>query len=304
MINTKEADLNARLLPNAQGLLQQWCGEIKCEGDEIIMRNPARDDQHLGSFKFNGRTGAWSDFAEPDRFSGYGLVSLYAAINRITTDQAIAQLTGIGGSTVLPPPAKQATAVDLGIEPVHEEEAGVPLPPDVHPELGPPSAVYRYLDAHGRTAFYVYRFDVDGKKETRPLSWSTTKETWVWKYPPPPWPPYSHGPADGDVLVVEGEKTADAAATMFPNHRVVTSASGSGQSGKSDWSSLKGRNVIISPDNDAPGRQYALAVAGHAAANGAASIEIIDNSVIGWSTGDDLADHRVDENYLATAIHR
>ena len=58
------------------------------------MRNPARDDQHLGSFKFNRRTGAWSDFAEPDRFSGYGLVSLYAAINRITTDQATAQLTG------------------------------------------------------------------------------------------------------------------------------------------------------------------------------------------------------------------
>ena len=120
--------------------------------------------------------------------------------------------------------------------------------------------------------------------------------------PAAPWPLYGQGPADGDVLVVEGEKTADAAATMFPNHRVVTSACGSSQSGKSDWSSLKCRNVIISPDNDAPGRQYALAVAGHAAANGAASIEIIDNSVMGWSTGDDLADHVVDEAYLGSAI--
>ena len=299
-----EDALNARLLPRAEGLLCEWCGDVKVEGDEIVMCNPARDDQHLGSFKFNRQSGAWCDFAEPDRFSGYGLVSLYAAINRITTDEAIAQLTSTAGSTafVLPAPAKQATAADLGIQPVHEEEAGVPLPPDVHPELGPPTAVYRYLDAHGRTVFYVYRFDVDGKKETRPLSWSTTKEKWAWKYPPPPWPLYARGPAEGDVLVVEGEKTADAAATMFPNHRVVTSACGSGQSCKSDWSSLKSRNVIISPDNDAPGRQYALDVAGHATANGAASIAIIDNGSLDWAAGDDLADHSVDDSYLSHAI--
>ena len=288
-----EDALNARLLPHAEGLLCVWCGDVKVEGDEIVMCNPARNDQHLGSFKFNRQSGAWCDFAEPDRFSGYGLVSLYAAINRITTDEAITQLINTVGSTafVLPAPTKQATATDLGIQPVDEQGAGILLPPDVHPELGSSTAVYRYLDAHGRTVFYVYRFDVDGKKETRPLSWSTTKGKWAWKYPPPPWPLYARGPAEGDILVVEGEKTADAAATMFPNHRVVTSACGSCQSGKSDWSLLKSRKVTISPDNDVPGRQYALAVAGHAAANGAAGIEIIDNSVIGWSAGDDLADH-------------
>lgn len=124
----------------------------------------------------------------------------------------------------------------------------------------------------------------------------------MWKYSPPPWPLYGQGPADGDVLVVEGEKTADAAATMFPSHRVVTSASGCGQSGKSDWSSLKGRNVIISPDNDAPGRQYALAVAGHAAAVDASSIVVINNRELGWGDGDDLADHVVGESYLGNAI--
>ena len=141
-----------------RGLLYEWCGDVKVEGDEIVMCNPARDDQHLGSFKFNRQSGAWCDFAEPDRFSGYGLVSLYAAINRITTDQATAQLTGTVGSTALPPPApaKQAIAAEFGIQPVQEEGAGVPLPPDVHPELGPPSAVYRYRDALDRTVFYVY----------------------------------------------------------------------------------------------------------------------------------------------------
>ena len=80
------------------------------------------------------------------------------------------------------------------------------------------------------------------------------------------------------VLVVEGEKTVEAATKLFPNHLVVTSACGSSQSDKSDWSVLKDRNVIISPDNDAPGRKYALRVAGQAAAVGAATVVVIDNS--------------------------
>ena len=118
----------------------------------------------------------------------------------------------------------------------------------------------------------------------------------------PPWPLYALGPADGDSIVVEGEKTAEAAAKQFPNHRVVTSACGSGQSGKSDWLSLKGRNVFISPDNDGPGREYALKVAGHAVVVGAASVAVIDNTGLGWGDGDDLADHTVDDGYLNGAV--
>ena len=45
-----EGELNARLLPHADTLLQEWC-EIEHEGDEIVMRNPAREDHHLGSFR-------------------------------------------------------------------------------------------------------------------------------------------------------------------------------------------------------------------------------------------------------------
>ena len=43
--------LDAALLPQAPHVLQQWCGEIQVSGNEIIMRNPTRNDLNLGSFK-------------------------------------------------------------------------------------------------------------------------------------------------------------------------------------------------------------------------------------------------------------
>ncbi len=300
-----EDTLNAQLLPRAKELLHDWCGEVRIEGDEIVMRNPRREDRELGSFKFNRSTGAWSDFAAPDVFSGHGLVQLYAAINSITTEEAVKKLSSDVGQLASPAARRVAAPPkpDLDIQPVNEKDDGVPLPPDVHPELGVPTHNYEYRDGSGRLVFYVYRFEKDGKKETRPVSWSAAKKQWVWKYPPTPWPLYTCGTTDGDVLVVEGEKTAEAAANQFPNLGVVTSASGSGQAGKSDWSCLKGRNVVISPDNDAPGRGYALSVAGHAAAVGAADIKVIDNSRRGWGDGDDLADHTVEADYLGLAIN-
>jgi len=57
---------------------------------------------------------------------------------------------------------------------------------------------------------------------------------------------------DGAVLVVEGEKCADAArAVLPPELSVVTWPGGSKAVGKADWSPLAGRKVIVWPDCDA-----------------------------------------------------
>jgi hypothetical protein len=301
-INNAEKQLNQRLMPRAEELLSRWCEEVRREGDELVMRNPSRDDMRLGSFKFNLKTGKWSDFADPDKFKGHGIVQVYAAMRGVTTAKAIEKLAA---EPVPATPSKALTAAparEFDIQPVDDRADTVPLPPDVHPELGAPSDQYDYREEAQQLVFFVYRFERDGKKETRPVSWSAAKKKWVWKYPPSPWPLYTRGPADADVLVVEGEKTANAAAVQFPHLRVVTSASGAVQAGKSDWSSLKGRNVIISPDNDGAGRGYALAVAGQALAVGAASIKVVDNSRLDWVEGDDLADHEVGVDYLNLAV--
>lgn len=61
------------------------------------------------------------------------------------------------------------------------------------------------------------------------------------------------------VIVTEGEKSADAARSI--GFVATTSAGGSQAANKSDWSSLAGKEVWILPDNDAPGRNFARAVA-------------------------------------------
>ena len=62
------------------------------------------------------------------------------------------------------------------------------------------------------------------------------------------------------VIIVEGEKAAQAARRLFPNCVVVTSKGGANGAKKTDWTKLAGRIVIVWPDNDVAGLAYADAV--------------------------------------------
>jgi DNA primase len=62
------------------------------------------------------------------------------------------------------------------------------------------------------------------------------------------------------VLVVEGEKTADAARDLLPGFVVVTSPFGAKSAAKADWGPLEGREVTIWPDHDEAGAAYAKSV--------------------------------------------
>jgi len=64
-----------------------------------------------------------------------------------------------------------------------------------------------------------------------------------------------------DVLIVEGEKAADVAQEMFPEYAVTTWSGGTGAIAQTSWSVLKGRNVILFPDNDKPGVEAMLKIA-------------------------------------------
>src|SRR5215204_1203770 len=66
---------------------------------------------------------------------------------------------------------------------------------------------------------------------------------------------------DAPILVVEGEKTADAAQTLLPEFSVTTSMNGSNSPEKTDWDACAGRSVVIWRDNDAEGLNYARALA-------------------------------------------
>ncbi len=229
--------LDAQLLPHADQLLSLWFGSTRTSGAEVIMRNPLRNDENLGSFKFNTQTGAWSDFAV-DGFKGYGLTMLYSATLRVPMVDAISKLQELAQDITRIPAS--TPAIEKREKPKVEavNPDAVILPPDCHADLGFPSMQWEYRDANGRLIFYIQRYDHDDKKETRPLSWAPDKNAWQWQYPDSPYPAY-HLPdllarPDATVIITEGEKTADAAAQQFPETVAITSACGSDQALRTD----------------------------------------------------------------------
>lgn len=132
---------------------------------------------------------------------------------------------------------------------------------------GHPDLVWPYRDASGSDLFHVGRWNFGTKKEIRPLCWarSVSGEHWISRHFPTPRPLYgldrlALAQDDAPIVVVEGEKTAEAARAVFPRSVVMTSAGGSGAAEKTDWSPLAGRQVLIWPDCDEPGRHYAKTV--------------------------------------------
>ena len=141
---------------------------------------------------------------------------------------------------------------------------------------------------------YSARFDLpNGGKAMRPLVLRNGR--WRSQGLPSPRPLYRL-PAlaerpDAPVLVVEGEKTCDAAEEIFPGYIPITSIFGANASHKSDWSPLQGRSVTIWPDNDENGYMYAREVAVLALKSGAGSVSLVKLPEIlpkGWDLADSV----------------
>ena len=171
-------------------------------------------------------------------------------------------------------------------------------PPVEHPSRGKPTVVWQYSDAAGRALHYAARFDeADGGKVVLPLTYCRNaaggRPGWRWQAPDAPRPLYQldalAARPDAPVIVTEGEKAADAAQRLLPDYVATTSSGGCKAAAKADWSPLKGRKVVIWPDADNEGIEYARLVARHVCAAGAQSVAIV-GVVDGVAKGWDLAD--------------
>ena len=139
-----------------------------------------------------------------------------------------------------------------------------PEMPATHPRNGRPSARWTYRSATGGILFEVWRHDPPGQRKQYPTLtlWRVpTGSRWLWKGFPVPRPLYGldrlAARLEAPVVLCEGEKSADAAAPIFPNSVCVTSPGGVKAAEKTDWSPLAGRRVLIWPDADEPGLEYA-----------------------------------------------
>jgi putative DNA primase/helicase len=133
-----------------------------------------------------------------------------------------------------------------------------------HYKHGVPSKVWAYRDGDGDVIGYVCRFDLpDGGKEILPYVYATdgNRSEWRWMGFAKPRPLYNFDLIKANpkatILIVEGEKTADAAqAQLDPAKTVVTTWIGGARAiAHTNWNPVQGRKVILWPDNDNPGRE-------------------------------------------------
>lgn len=157
-------------------------------------------------------------------------------------------------------------------------------------DLGPATAKWDYHDADGKLIAVVYRYDPPGgKKEFRP--WDARRRKMA---PPEPRPLYNQpGIAVAEtVVLVEGEKCAQA---LCDAGLCATTAMHGANAPveKTDWSPLQGTRLLVWPDRDKPGWDYAMAAAQAALAAGAVSCDVLlppDEKPEGWDAADALAE--------------
>lgn len=126
--------------------------------------------------------------------------------------------------------------------------------------------IYKYEYGDGKPAGYVLRtVDEFGKKCFWPVGlYEHPKDGLVWAFgglgsPRPLYNlPNLIKVRDKPVLIVEGEKCADAAKALLSKEFVVTTwCGGSNAVDKTDWGILESREVFIWPDNDDGGKEAA-----------------------------------------------
>lgn len=252
------AALAATLLDRADRLVPSWLPNGKKNGHEWTCGNLAGEPGRKNwSCRVNLTTGAWGDFATGEK--GGDLISLYAAIHGLNNGQAATRLIEelqLGPIEAAPAaPEKKRSAWS----PVIPVPAGAPDAPVAHIKRGRPERTWAYRDRDGRLLGHVYRFlTSDGGKEILPAVWARHAETgaeeWHWMTWAEPRPMYGLDRLrDGHVvLIVEGEKCADAAHGLLGEKLDVLSwPGGSNAVRKVDWRPIAHRKVVIWPDCDA-----------------------------------------------------
>lgn len=279
--------LARQLLASAESHLASWLPAGRKRGNAWVAGDLSGAAGQ--SLKINLSNGAWSDFATGDH--GSDLISLYAAIHGLSMGEAHRQLGGeskpaarVNGTHRPAPPAEPARRV---VTPVPEASADCAC---VHPHLGKPSHRWTYFDGNGEVLGYVARYDPAGERK-QIIPWTWDGDAWGMGQWPAPRPLYGlqelAARPDAAVLVVEGEKAADAARRFATPYAVVTWPAGAMAVDKADWTPLTGRKVLLWPDADEPGKKAMQRVA-QIIAGDAAEVKMLD--VSGHPDGWDAAD--------------
>jgi putative DNA primase/helicase len=328
------AVIKANLNPEIMAPL--WFPEGKRKGNEWV---PAGQR----SFTINMKTGKWKDFAD-EGVSGNDMISLYAHLHGMTQGEAAKELAENNGISIDDTARKAALA--SASKPRVEEPKPVlvmPVPAHAkaptfyHPEHGTPARKWEYRNEAGELMMYILRYEpADGRKQITPYTWVKNPDgTERWSFRgitgnDTPRPLYGLEKLAADplkqVVIVEGEKAADAAQELFGNAAIVMAwLGGVATAARADVSPLAGRHVTLWPDFDAhtdkttgailpkheqPGVRAMLSIATNLQAQGNAVTmvdyepdvanagwDLADGQAEGWTTADTLSYLKTHESF-------
>lgn len=209
------------------------------------------------SCSINLNTGIWADFSA-DEIRGRDLIALYAQMHHINNGQAAKELSEKYGDAPAVTRPKPNGHADPAQKIAYVVPDDAPEPDLHHRDHGDPSRTWVYRDAEGRRLMIVARYDPpDGGKQFCPFVWDGKR--WQKRHWHEPAPLYGLDDLalrpDCSVIIVEGEKAADAARKLCPGQVVVTWPGGSNRWHKADFSAIYGRKIVLWPDNDQAGLQ-------------------------------------------------
>lgn len=251
------ADRKAAVLDrlNIDALIRDFFSRLTPAGaNQVLVCCPAHDDQHA-SCSINTKTGLWN--CKACGASG-NVFDLYMAVRGCDFSTALRELEERAGITL---PTSKPTATPRKTLPAKKAKKRAKKSP-----RGPAVAVYRYFDTDGRFCYGKRRHEPgrDGKSKEFSFFHSTGEKERAGRGTSPPLLYGLHAlatsPKGERVFVVEGEGKADALHAWG----LIAVCSDSGAAGK--WPEgfadlFKNREVVILPDNDAPGEKYAARVA-------------------------------------------
>ncbi len=219
------------LLPN--GHIKNNCfhiGSIKGEAGKSLIVQLTGEKQ-----------GQWFDFAENKGGDIFTLWEEVSGYHKSDFNKLLAEISQWLGSPVSPE-VQQKTVKRSFTD-----------------DLGKPTAKWDYFDKNNKLIACVYRYDTEDGKEFRVWDVKNRKAK-----SPDPRPLYNIPAITSAkrIILVEGEKSADALIAYGLN--ATTAMFGANAPiNKTDWSPLIGKEVIIWPDNDEAGKDYAQKVAQH-----------------------------------------
>ena len=261
--NASTDEIRNKLLGQLEDVLRYLLPNGKRRHNQYHIGNIQGDSGDSLKVELQGtNAGLWQDFATGE---GGNIFDLWAAVRNIDAKNDFPKLmeeikNWLGVYTPFQAPIKS------NMRAISNKAAA-------NDDLGDPTAKWDYTDKDGKITVTVFRYDPKGKnKQFRPFDvvakkWKTPETRPLYNLP---------GIALSErVILVEGEKCAQslidqgicATTAMFGAKAILS---------KTDWSPLKGKDVIIWPDNDEPGKAYAQSAYQLLIEKGVASVKIIE----------------------------